>query len=100
MEELEDELWLLPEPPSRLENTYPLLEAKDSAAELLYPYITSGDQPDWEPMDVTDFGIVMDFTPQPDKAPLSIFVSPPGSVREVTLLQPDKAPLAIIFVPE
>ncbi len=44
--------------------------------------------------------MVMDFTPHPDNAPLSILVSPPGSVRDVTLLQPDNAPLAMIFVPE
>lgn len=60
----------------------------------------SGDHPDCEPMDVTDFGIVIDLIPLPDNAPLSILSNALGSVNDVTLLQPDNAPLPIIFVPE
>lgn len=88
------------EPPSKLENTIPAEAANDSAAELLYPVITSGDHPDWDPIDVTDFGIVMELIPLPDNAPLSIVVSPLGNDMELTLLQPASAPLPIIFVPE
>lgn len=92
---LSDEL-----PPSRLENTYPAADANDSAAELLYPVITSGDHPLCEPMDVTLRGIVSELIPLPENAPLSIVVRPLGRDKEVTLLHPDKAPLPIIFVPE
>ncbi len=87
-------------PPSRLENVYPAEAANDAAAELLYPVITSGDHPDWEPIDVTEAGIVIERIPLPENAPLSIVVSPSGRDKEDTLLQPARAPLPIIFVAE
>lgn len=87
-------------PPSRLENVYPADAANVSAAVLLYPVITSGDQPDCDPMEVTERGIVIERIPLPEKAPLSIVVRPFGSVKDVTLLHPASAPLPIIFVAE
>lgn len=62
--------------------------------------MTSGDHPDCEPIDVTDFGIVTELIPLPEKAPLSIVVSPLGREMDVILLQPASAPLPMIFVPE
>ena len=51
-------------------------------------------------MEVTLRGIVIELIPLPEKAPLSIVVSPLGRDKEVTLLHPDNAPLPIILVPE
>lgn len=51
-------------------------------------------------MDVTPCGIVIDWIPLPENAPLSIVVRPLGKVTDVTPVQPENAPLPIIFVPE
>ena len=51
-------------------------------------------------MEVTLRGIVIELIPLPEKAPLSIVVSPLGRDKEVTLLHPDNAQQPIILVPE